>query len=116
MSDCPFCDQIAAGDTTADTDGAAAFPDANPVAGGHTLVVPRRHEPDFFALEPDEQDRRRPAVASASASPPTVSAAGPPVVGAADSAEGLPEGLRRRPCGPLPVERAPPTALASDDA
>lgn len=54
--DCPFCDQIDAGDVTAETEGAAAFPDANPVAAGHTLVVPKRHEADFFSLDPGEQD------------------------------------------------------------
>ncbi len=34
---------------------AAAFPDGFPLTPGHTLVVPRRHEPDYFALTHDEQ-------------------------------------------------------------
>jgi diadenosine tetraphosphate (Ap4A) HIT family hydrolase len=34
---------------------AVAFPDAYPISPGHLLVVPRRHEPAFFALSPDEQ-------------------------------------------------------------
>jgi diadenosine tetraphosphate (Ap4A) HIT family hydrolase len=34
---------------------AAAFPDAFPLTPGHTLVVPRRHEPDDLALTGDEQ-------------------------------------------------------------
>jgi len=29
---------------------AVAFPDAYPLAPGHTLVVPRRHAPDLFGL------------------------------------------------------------------
>jgi diadenosine tetraphosphate (Ap4A) HIT family hydrolase len=32
-----------------------AFPDAYPLSEGHTLIIPRRHEPDFFALSTDEQ-------------------------------------------------------------
>jgi diadenosine tetraphosphate (Ap4A) HIT family hydrolase len=34
---------------------AAAFPDAFPVSPGHVLIVPRRHEGDFFALTQREQ-------------------------------------------------------------
>jgi diadenosine tetraphosphate (Ap4A) HIT family hydrolase len=34
---------------------AVAFDDAFPVSPGHCLVVPRRHEPDFFALTAEEQ-------------------------------------------------------------
>ncbi|MDX1659962.1 MAG: HIT family protein [Nitriliruptorales bacterium] len=56
MSDCPFCTEIDAGEVTAATDRAAAFPDANPAAPGHTLVVPRTHERDFFALDAEDQD------------------------------------------------------------
>lgn len=54
--DCVFCDRVASGDLTADNDQAAAFPDEHPVSEGHTLVVPRRHEADFFALPAEEQD------------------------------------------------------------
>ena len=35
---------------------AAAFPDAFPVSPGHVLIVPRRHESDFFALNWLEQE------------------------------------------------------------
>ena len=52
---CPFCRRIAAGEVVAGNAMAAEFPDAFPLSPGHTLVVPRRHEPDFFALNPDEQ-------------------------------------------------------------
>lgn len=51
---CPFCRRIAAGDVVAKGRLVTAFPDARPVSPGHTLVVPLRHEPDFFALRPDE--------------------------------------------------------------
>lgn len=50
---CPFCDLIARGPFTAAADHAVAFPDGFPVSRGHTLVVPRRHVADLFAL-PDE--------------------------------------------------------------
>lgn len=51
---CPFCERIARGELTAGSDLAVAFPDAYPLSPGHTLEVPRRHEPDFFALSTDE--------------------------------------------------------------
>jgi diadenosine tetraphosphate (Ap4A) HIT family hydrolase len=35
---------------------AVAFPDAYPVSAGHCLVIPRRHEPDFFKLSREEQE------------------------------------------------------------
>ena len=35
---------------------AVAFPDAYPVSPGHCLVIPRRHEPDFFKLTREEQE------------------------------------------------------------
>jgi diadenosine tetraphosphate (Ap4A) HIT family hydrolase len=34
---------------------AIAFPAGYPVSPGHTLIVPRRHEPDFFSLTAEEQ-------------------------------------------------------------
>ena len=52
---CIFCDRLAAGDLAAENELAAAFPDAFPLTRGHTLVVPRRHEADYFALTPAEQ-------------------------------------------------------------
>jgi len=55
MPDCPFCRRIAAGDFTAGNTLAVALPDGFPISPGHTLVIPRRHEPDFFALTETEQ-------------------------------------------------------------
>ena len=52
---CPFCHRIEEKDVAASTPLALAFPDAYPISPGHMLVVPRRHEPDFFNLSPDEQ-------------------------------------------------------------
>jgi len=53
---CPFCRRIAAGEILrASPDGlAVAFRDAYPLASGHTLVVPRRHEPDLLGLTDNE--------------------------------------------------------------
>ncbi len=56
MKPCPFCTRIEAGDVTADNGLAAAFPDGFPISPGHTLIVPKRHEADFFALTVDEQE------------------------------------------------------------
>jgi diadenosine tetraphosphate (Ap4A) HIT family hydrolase len=39
----------------AESELAAAFPDAYPLSPGHVLIVPRRHEPDFLALTEVEQ-------------------------------------------------------------
>lgn len=50
MSGCPFCTRTASGPLTAESPTAAAFPDGFPVGPGHTLVVPRRHVEDLFAL------------------------------------------------------------------
>ena len=52
---CPFCQRIEEGHVAASTLLAVAFPDAYPISQGHMLVVPRRHEPEFFNLSPDEQ-------------------------------------------------------------
>jgi len=52
---CALCARLATPLLLASDDLAAAFPDAFPLNPGHTLVVPRRHEPDYFALTPDEQ-------------------------------------------------------------
>lgn len=54
MSDCPFCVRAADGETVAANAAAVAFPDAFPVAAGHTLACPRRHVADLFALGADE--------------------------------------------------------------
>jgi diadenosine tetraphosphate (Ap4A) HIT family hydrolase len=47
-SPCPFCDRIEARDIVAENDLAVALVDAFPVSPGHRLIVPKRHEPDFF--------------------------------------------------------------------
>jgi diadenosine tetraphosphate (Ap4A) HIT family hydrolase len=52
---CPFCARLAAGDLLLADGLAAAFPDGFPVSPGHTLVVPRRHVSDYFALRHEEQ-------------------------------------------------------------
>jgi diadenosine tetraphosphate (Ap4A) HIT family hydrolase len=54
---CPFCRRIERRrDLIATRDRAVAFPDLHPLTPGHCLVVPVRHEPDFFELTRDEQD------------------------------------------------------------
>lgn len=52
---CIFCSRLADGNTVAENGLAVAFEDAFPLNPGHCLVVPRRHEPDFLALAPEEQ-------------------------------------------------------------
>jgi len=44
-----------AGEVTAENEKAAAFPDGFPISPGHSLIVPKRHEADYFALSRDEQ-------------------------------------------------------------
>lgn len=46
---------MASGDLVAENSLAVAFADAYPLTDGHTLVVPRRHETDFFALSSAER-------------------------------------------------------------
>lgn len=55
MPGCVFCDRIAGGALAAENELAAAFPDAFPLNPGHSLIVPKRHEPDFLALREAEQ-------------------------------------------------------------
>jgi diadenosine tetraphosphate (Ap4A) HIT family hydrolase len=52
---CVFCDRLSERGVVAENDLAVAFPDAFPISPGHSLIVPRRHEPDFLALTPGEQ-------------------------------------------------------------
>jgi diadenosine tetraphosphate (Ap4A) HIT family hydrolase len=54
VSECIFC-RRADRDELAGNDMAFAFPAGFPVSPGHTLIVPRRHEPDFFSLAAEEQ-------------------------------------------------------------
>lgn len=52
---CVFCERLAGGEVTATNALAAAFADTTPLTPGHTLIIPRRHEPDFLALSADER-------------------------------------------------------------
>ena len=54
QSQCPFC-HLKNSRIQLDNDSAAAFPDAFPVAEGHTLVVPKRHVASLFDLPDEEQ-------------------------------------------------------------
>jgi diadenosine tetraphosphate (Ap4A) HIT family hydrolase len=55
--ECPFCARMRRHEMVlASRERAIAFPDAFPVNAGHCLVVPRRHEPDFFELSREEQE------------------------------------------------------------
>lgn len=49
---CPFCRSVAAGTARWANEHAVAFADGFPLNPGHTLVVPRVHEPELFALPP----------------------------------------------------------------
>jgi len=52
---CPICERIREGRTIARNRFAAAIFDGYPVTEGHALVVPLRHEADFFRLLKQEQ-------------------------------------------------------------
>ena len=58
MDECPFC-QIAARNAdvelVASSDHSIAFYDRYPISDGHTLIIPRHHEADLFALNSDER-------------------------------------------------------------
>ena len=54
--ECVLCQRLVEGLVIARNELAAAFPDAFPVSPGHVLIVPRRHEGDFFALSEREQE------------------------------------------------------------
>ncbi|MFH1436550.1 MAG: HIT family protein [Pseudomonadota bacterium] len=51
---CPFCKRLREDDIIAETKLAAAISDAFPVSPGHMLIVPKRHEPSYFGLTPEE--------------------------------------------------------------
>ena len=59
MSDapeCPFCKRIRGHiGLLATRRTAVALPDAFPVSPGHCLILPKRHEPDYFELTVEEQ-------------------------------------------------------------
>ena len=52
---CPFCSIIQSGDVVIDGNLAAVILDGFPVTIGHSLVIPKRREPDFSKLSTDEQ-------------------------------------------------------------
>jgi diadenosine tetraphosphate (Ap4A) HIT family hydrolase len=47
---CPLCEALELGRERFGNDLAAALPDRFPLSPGHHLVVPRRHEGDYFRL------------------------------------------------------------------
>ena len=49
-----MCENAGGGQLVASNSLAAAFADGYPLTPGHTLIVPRRHEPDFLALSAAE--------------------------------------------------------------
>jgi diadenosine tetraphosphate (Ap4A) HIT family hydrolase len=55
LTDCIFCGERGRDDALAANELAIAFPAGFPVSPGHALIVPRRHEPDFFSLTAEEQ-------------------------------------------------------------
>jgi diadenosine tetraphosphate (Ap4A) HIT family hydrolase len=52
---CIFCERLHAPELLAENDLAGGFLAGFPVSPGHALIVPRRHEADFFLLSPPEQ-------------------------------------------------------------
>lgn len=54
MSDCPFC-KIAGSEIPAhkiyEDDHSFAFLDKHPINPGHILVIPKKHEPNFYDLD-----------------------------------------------------------------
>jgi ATP adenylyltransferase len=53
---CPFCSDEMAERTVEESELCLAVEDAFPVTDGHTLVIPKRHTPDFFSMT--EAERR----------------------------------------------------------
>lgn len=51
---CVFCARITASAYKTRNDHACVLQDAYPVTPGHVLIVPLRHEEDFFALSDEE--------------------------------------------------------------
>ena len=52
---CPLCERARGGLVVRENASAVAFDDGYPVSRGHTLIVPRRHVADLFALSWEEQ-------------------------------------------------------------
>ena len=55
MQHCPFCEKIELHQFLAANEHAVAFFDGSPLSPGHTLVIPRRHESDYFQLTEAEE-------------------------------------------------------------
>ncbi len=53
--ECPFCARLAMDEPLLRNELGAVITDAFPVSLGHLLVIPTRHESDFFALSGAEQ-------------------------------------------------------------
>jgi diadenosine tetraphosphate (Ap4A) HIT family hydrolase len=54
--DCPFCMIGEHVEVLCKTDIAMAILDSFPISPGHTLVIPKRHVPDYFELTAEEQN------------------------------------------------------------
>jgi len=54
-ADCPFCGEGVEGRIIKECRTAIAIRDKYPVTVYHTLVLPRRHTPDFFSMTPQER-------------------------------------------------------------
>ena len=54
--DCPFCMIGEHVEVLCKTDIAMAILDSFPISPGHTLVIPKRHIPDYFDLTVEEQN------------------------------------------------------------
>jgi diadenosine tetraphosphate (Ap4A) HIT family hydrolase len=55
MNECPFCVKIEHREFAFEDELSVAFPDAYPLSPGHTLIVPRRHERNYFDLTDAEE-------------------------------------------------------------
>jgi diadenosine tetraphosphate (Ap4A) HIT family hydrolase len=57
MSDreCPFCGETGIGRAITTLRTVYAISDQYPVTEGHSLIIPFRHTPDFFAMNSDER-------------------------------------------------------------
>jgi len=52
---CPFCDLAGHSGLVVERGTVFAVEDRYPVSPGHTLVIPRRHTPDYFAMTAEER-------------------------------------------------------------
>jgi ATP adenylyltransferase len=55
MPECPFCSPETLARAVAYHGTVFAVDDRFPVAPGHVLIIPRRHVPDWFAMNEDER-------------------------------------------------------------